>query len=118
MLSHIAAIAGAILLQTAPAPQPDISEADAQKALELTQQLLFVLGTCETVLPPEAVASINEKLNNESDPQASALIRASYEAGKASPKAATQTLETCAADMQTVLIEIQTLASRLSDEAN
>ncbi|WP_406852021.1 hypothetical protein WEU32_11805 [Brevundimonas sp. BH3] len=118
MLSLTAALAGAIFLQSASENQSENIEAAAYEAIALTQQLFVVMGSCEAVLPPEAVTAIHEKLADQSDPQAAALLRTSYEAGKSSPKAATQTLETCSQDMQTVLVEIQALAAKLSLKTN
>lgn len=114
----ITALAAAALLQTAPAPEPQISDADAQKALELTQEMIFILGSCEAAFPPEVSAAFAEQLATEADQEVAALLKASYDAGKASPKAATQTVQSCVQELQVITAQVEAFASQLSQPAN
>lgn len=117
------ALVGALLTQTAPAPAPQTSDAQmaqVEQVMGLVNRMFGTLGTCDRVLPPELAQQLRATIAGEQDPQAQAALQrlmSSYEAGKASPEAATITQEQCMARIQAINTEMQTLQAEIQASA-
>lgn len=117
------ALVGALLTQTAPAPAPQTSDAQmaqVEQVMGLVNRMFGTLGTCDRVLPPELAQQLRATIAGEQDPQAQAALQrlmSSYEAGKASPEAATITQEQCMARIQAINTEMQTLQAEVQASA-
>lgn len=113
------ALVGALLTQTSPAPAPQTSDAQmaqVEQVMGLVNRMFGTLGTCDRVMPPELAQQLRASVADEQDPQAQAALQrlmSSYEAGKASPEAATITQEQCMARIQAINTEMQTLQAEI-----
>lgn len=114
------ALAGALMIQTAPAtaptPQAERQMAQVEQVMGLVNRMFGTLGTCDRVMPPELAQQLRTTIAGEQDPQAQAALQglmASYEAGKASPEAATITQDQCMARIQAINTEMRTLQAEI-----
>lgn len=113
------ALVGALLTQTAPASAPQASDAQmaqVEQVMGLVDRMFGTLGTCDRVMPPELAQQLRASVADEEDAEAQAALQrlmASYEAGKASPEAATITQDQCMARIQAINTEMQTLQAEI-----
>lgn len=123
MFTLTLALVGAMLTQTAPAPTSptsDLQMAQVEQVMGLVNRMFGTLGTCDRVMPPELAQQLHASVAEEQDPQAQAALQglmASYEAGKASPEAATITQEQCMVRIQAINAEMQTLQAGIQESA-
>lgn len=121
MLVLTLALTGALLTQSPPAAAstPQVSDrqmAQVQQVMGLIDRMFGTLGTCERVLPPELGQQLRASIAGQDDPDAQAAMQAlmtTYEAGKASPEAATITQEQCLARIQAISVETQALQAEI-----
>lgn len=114
------ALVGALLTQSASASAPrqasDAQMAQVEQVMGLVNRMFGTLGTCDRVMPPELAQQLRASVADEEDAEAQAALQrlmASYEAGKASPEAATITRDQCMARIEAINTEMQTLQAEI-----
>lgn len=120
-MSLIASSIAALFLsaQTPPAPAQAVTPAEAQEAIDKVFDLMRLVGTCSDRFPPEVSQSLTQSFagnatrGSEGQQDAAQAFQAAYEEGKASPEAATITLDQCMTQLQAMNAEIQTMKARL-----
>lgn len=122
----IAAFAATLLAQTpTPAPNPTPEPTDTEVTAALDQvlgsldQMMVLMGTCETRFGPEMAQTMAQTFSpvgkTEDEQAAAALFKVAYERGKASPRAATITLEECSAELQAISTRMQAISEGLEE---
>lgn len=114
------ALVGALLTQSVSASAPrqasDAQMAQVEQVMGLVNRMFGTLGTCDRVMPPELAQQLRASVADEEDAEAQAALQrlmASYEAGKASPEAATITRDQCMARIEAINTEMQTLQAEI-----
>ncbi|GAA0623104.1 hypothetical protein GCM10009422_18910 [Brevundimonas kwangchunensis] len=119
MLSLTLALTSALMVQTASAAAPQATDsltAQTEEVMALVNRMFATLGTCERVLPPEVGEQLRAGLADENDPDSQVVLQslmATYDAGKASPEAATITQGQCLARINAIGAEMNVLKAEL-----
>ena len=116
------ALSGALLIQPQAAAPTISSEemAQAEKVLSAMNRMIETIGTCERAFPPQVSSQVRDQIAAAGDGEAagpSQTMLAAYDRGRASPEAATITLEQCSARLDTVRIEMEAIQTEVGADA-
>ncbi|MGH7027993.1 hypothetical protein [Brevundimonas sp.] len=115
MFNAVAAALSAALLFQATVASPEQSAVSvlakrlAASALGMTE----ILGSCEGAFPPEVGAQMKLAVTQKPDSEGQRMVLDAYERGRTSPRAATQTLESCTADLDAQRIEFEAIQAEM-----